>query len=124
MIGYVTLGSNDLAKAASFYDEVLKEINATRIYDTEGFISWGVDPASPMLGILPPHDGNPATVGNGVMIAIKAENRDTVDKLHAKALALGAVNEGDPGVRGGGFYCAYFRDMDGNKLNAFCIESG
>ena len=123
MIGYVTLGTNNMNKAAEFYDEIFKEVGAKRIFDTENFIAWGKSPTSPMLSILPPYDGNPATVGNGVMIAMLASSKEEVERVHAKALALGAKNEGDPGQRAGGFYIGYFRDMDGNKLNFFHVQS-
>ncbi len=66
------------------------------------------------------YDGNSASVGNGVMVALSAESPEPVDKLHARELELGATNEGEPGFRGKGFYGAYFRDLDGNKLNFFC----
>ena len=123
MIGYITLGTNDIKKAAAFYDEIFKEAGASRIYDYEEFIGWGKSPTTPMFSILPPFDGEPATVGNGVMIALLADSRDQVDRIHAKALALGGKNEGDPGPRAGGFYIGYFRDLDGNKLNFFHREN-
>ncbi len=119
MIGYITLGTNDLEKAAKFYDGLLEGMGVTRIYDTENFVAWSVGEGTPMLAITKPFDGNPATVGNGVMIALQAENSQAVDSFHAKALALGGVDEGAPGMREGGFYCAYFRDLDGNKLNFY-----
>jgi len=119
MIGYITLGTHDVKKAASFYDDLLKEMGATRVFDEENFVAWGVGDGSPMFAVTRPFDGNPATVGNGVMIALKVENSKTVDDFHAKALALGATDEGAPGMREAGFYCGYFRDMDGNKLNFF-----
>lgn len=120
MIGYVTLGTNDLKKSAEFYDNLLKELGVTRVFDGERFVAWGGSPGTPMLATMTPFDGNPATVGNGVMIALAAKDTDQVKVLHAKALALGAKDEGAPGMRDGGFYCAYFRDPDGNKLNFFC----
>ena len=107
MIGYITLGTNDLEKSASFYDGLLKETGATRIYDTEKFVAWSVGEGTPMFSITRPFDGNPATVGNGGMIALKAESSEAVDSFYAKALALGASDEGAPGMREGGFYCAY-----------------
>ncbi len=110
MIGYITLGTNDLEKSASFYDELLNETGATRIYDTEKFVAWSVGEGTPMFSITRPFDGNPTTVGNGGMIALKAESSEAVDSFHTKALSLGAVDEGAPGKREGGFYCAYFRD--------------
>ncbi|ESP93985.1 MULTISPECIES: VOC family protein [Pseudoalteromonas] len=121
MIGYVTLGTNDLQKGAKFYDELLAKIGATRFMEFETFISWSIDPEKPKFSIAKPFDGNTATIGNGVMIALAVENPQQVDMLYAKALELGATNEGAPGPRGDHFYGAYFRDLDGNKLNFFCM---
>ncbi len=121
MIGYVTLGSNDIAKSAVFYDQLLGVIGASRFMESEKFVAWSVSPKSPALSITRPYDGNAATVGNGVMVALVVDSTDKVDALHAKALELGGTDEGAPGPRGEGFYAAYFRDLDGNKLNAFCM---
>jgi predicted lactoylglutathione lyase len=80
-----------------------------------------VSPGQPALGVIKPFDGKPASVGNGVMIALVADSNDTVDAVYRKAIALGAKDEGAPGPRGlDGFYAAYFRDLDGHKLNCFC----
>ena len=87
--------------------------------EMETFIAWGTAPDAPMLSIIKPFDKKPATVGNGVMVALAAPSKAVVDKVHAKALALGGKDEGAPGPRGPGFYAGYFRDLDGNKLNAF-----
>jgi predicted lactoylglutathione lyase len=121
MIGYVTLGTNDVAKAAGFYDELLGLIGAKRFMESEKFIAWTVSPTTPALSVTRPYDGNAATVGNGVMVALVVDSTAKVDALHAKALQLGGTDEGAPGPRGDGFYAAYFRDLDGNKLNAFCM---
>lgn len=121
MIGYVTLGTNDLARAAKFYDALLGEIGAKRIMEFEKFIAWGASITTPGLGLIYPHDGNPATVGNGVMVALALDSTDKVDRLYAKAIELGAKDEGAAGPRGDGFYAGYFRDPDGNKLNFFCM---
>ena len=122
MIGYVTLGTNDFARAAEFYDALFAEIGAKRVMDmADSVIAWGTSPSGPMVSIIKPFDGNKATVGNGVMVAIAADSQATVKKLHAKALQLGGKDEGAPGPRGDGFYAGYFRDLDGNKLNAFCV---
>lgn len=121
MIGYVTLGTNKYDEAAAFYDALLGDIGASRVMEADTFIAWGVSPKSPALSIIKPQDGNAATVGNGVMVAIAMDSTDKVDAFHAKALELGGSDEGAPGPRGdGGFYAGYFRDLDGNKLNAFC----
>ena len=123
MIGYVVLGTNDLAQAAAFYDALLGEIGLTRQMDFGGRgYAWGKDMEAVMLCIMTPFDGQPATVGNGTMTAIGVDSREEVERLHAKALELGGADEGAPGLRpegGDGFYAAYFRDMDGHKLDVF-----
>ena len=121
MIGYVTLGTNDLPRAAAFYDALLAEIGAKRFMETDRAIAWTVGPTAPGLGVGRPYDGKPATVGNGVMIALVVDSKAKVDRVHAKALALGGKDEGAVGPRGEGFYAGYFRDLDGNKLNVFCM---
>ena len=121
MIGYVTLGTNDLKRAAAFYDALLGEIGATRFMEDERFIAWAVSPNTPSLGVTRPYDGQPATVGNGVMVALVMDSREKVDRIYHKAIALGARDEGPAGLRGGNFYAGYFRDPDGNKLNCFCM---
>ena len=121
MIGYVTLGSNDMAKAAAFYDALLAVVGATRMMNTERFIAWSAEPTGVALSIAVPFDENAATVGNGVMVALAADSRAQVDAIYAKAIELGAQDEGKPGPRGDGFYAGYFRDLDGHKLNAFFI---
>ena len=120
MIGYVTIGTNDLPRAAAFYDALLGEVGAKRMMENDQFIAWSVRPAAPGLGVTKPFDKKPATVGNGVMVALEAANPAQVDALHRKALQLGGKDDGAPGPRGEGFYAGYFRDLDGNKLNFFC----
>ena len=118
MIGYTTLGTNDLARAGRYYDALLAELGGKRTMDMESFIAWSSGPG-PMVAVIKPFDGKPATVGNGVMVALAARSKEQVDAVHKKALSLGAKDEGAPGPRGDGFYAGYFRDLDGNKLNAF-----
>jgi len=123
MIGYVTLGTNDLDRAAQFYDALLSEIGAARFMEEDSFIAWAASPDAPGIAATRPFDGNPATAGNGTMVALAVDSPDKVDALHRKALELGAKDEGAPGPRGdAGFYAGYFRDLDGNKLNAFCMQ--
>lgn len=124
MIGYVVLGTNDLPRASAFYDALLAEMGVTRMmeFGDRGY-AWGAAMDKPMLCIMTPYDGRPATVGNGVMVGIGVESHELVDRMHKKALALGGADEGAPGLRavgGDGFYAAYFRDLDGNKLDVFC----
>jgi catechol 2,3-dioxygenase-like lactoylglutathione lyase family enzyme len=119
MIGYVTLGTNDLARAAAFYDALLGEIGAKRMMESDRFVAWSVRPDLPGLGVTKPFDEKSATIGNGVMVALVVDSAAKVDALHRKALQLGAKDEGAPGLRFEGFYAGYFRDLDGNKLNFF-----
>ena len=120
MLAYVTLGTNDFARATAFYDELLAELGARRVMEMERFIVWGTSTESPMLALCTPYDGKPATSGNGTMVALAAGTKETAARLHAKALALGGKDEGAPGPRGDGFFGAYFRDLDGNKFVA-CV---
>jgi predicted lactoylglutathione lyase len=121
MVGYVTLGTNDLDRAARFSDALLATVGAKRVMQFDGFIVWGTSLEQACLAVTKPFDKQKATVGNGVMVALRAPSQDVVKALHAKALELGGKDEGAPGPRGDGFYAGYFRDLDGNKLNAFLM---
>ena len=116
MIGYVTLGTNDIQRAAAFYDALFAVIGAGRFMEADNFIAWAVAPDKPSLGVIKPYDGQPATVGNGTMISLIVDSADKVNAMHAKALELGGKCEGEPGPRGNFGEFAYFRDLDGNKL--------
>lgn len=121
MIGYVTVGTNDIPRASAFYDALLGTIGARRFMESETFVAWAVAPDKPSLGVIKPYDGKPASVGNGTMVALTVDSNAKVDAMYRKAIELGARDEGPPGPRGtAGFYAAYFRDLDGNKLNCFC----
>ena len=121
MIGYVTLGTNDMARGAKFYDALATEMDTPRMMDFGTFIAWGKADGPAGVAITKPHDGNAASVGNGVMVALEANSRAQVQRLYDIALANGGTCEGAPGPRGDGFYAGYFRDPDGNKLNAFVM---
>ena len=122
MIGYATLGTADIARWAVFYDAVAKVLGFGRMMDEETFIAWGdFEGPGAGLSITQPFDGNAASVGNGTMVALNAKDPAQVDEVYATAIAQGGTCEGKPGDRGGRFYAAYFRDLDGNKLNAFCM---
>jgi catechol 2,3-dioxygenase-like lactoylglutathione lyase family enzyme len=121
MLGYVTLGTNDLARGAKFYDAIAAELGVSRMMENEQFIAWGAPGAGAGIGLTNPFDGKPATVGNGVMVALAAKDKAQVDRIYNLAMSLGAQDEGAPGERYPGFYVAYFRDLDGNKLNAFVM---
>jgi predicted lactoylglutathione lyase len=124
MIGYVTLGTNDLAKAATFYDQLLGTIGAQRFIENERFIAWSKSPSQAGISVTKPFNGQPATAGNGTMVAIELDSPEAVNAFYQKALELGATDEGKPGYRGEmkGFYAGYFRDLDGNKLNGFHLD--
>ncbi len=126
MIGYANIGTNDLGKATAFYDALFAEVGAKRLMEfPTGAVAYGVAWDKPMLAVGAPYDGKPATIGNGVMIALVMDERAKVDAIHARATALGGADEGAPGVRGEegpqAFYGAYFRDLDGNKFCAFRV---
>jgi catechol 2,3-dioxygenase-like lactoylglutathione lyase family enzyme len=132
MIGYVTLGTDDLDRARAFYDDLLGSLGAKRVMqfpdDAGGFTFYGIKPDRPGIAVTRPYNREPAVAGNGNMVALAIDSRQGVDQLHALALALGAADEGAPGLRGPegekAFYGGYFRDLDGNKLCAFRIGPG
>ena len=128
MIGYATLGTNDIDPALAFYDALLAVIGGGRIMqmpDERKLTLYGTGVGKPMLGVGLPYDGGPATAGNGAMVALAMDDRGQVEALYAKALELGGADEGAPGVRGPeqmGFYGAYWRDPDGNKFCAYKLS--
>lgn len=121
MIGYVTLGTNDLERGAKFYDALAAELGTGRMMEWPGAIAWGTPGGGAGIGLTKPFNGAVATVGNGVMVALEAKDKDQVHRLHEIALANGGRCDGPPGPRSDTFYAAYFRDPDGNKLNAFIM---
>ena len=121
MIGYATIGSNDLDKAKKFYETVLAPLGARPAFASDrmqGYAGAG----GAMLAVCTPYNGEKAVAGNGNMVALAAPSPDVIKQVYDLALANGATDEGGPGERMPGFYGAYFRDLDGNKLNAFCMS--
>lgn len=122
MLSHTTLGTNDLARAESFFDAFLPLVGGSRHIKTDRAVFYSFGDGSSKLAISMPFNGKPATHGNGTMVAFSAHSTEEVDALHAKALALGASNEGEPGPRYNGmYYGAYFRDFDGNKFAIFYL---
>ncbi|PIQ37689.1 MAG: glyoxalase [Lysobacterales bacterium CG17_big_fil_post_rev_8_21_14_2_50_64_11] len=121
MIGYTTIGTNDLPRAAKFYDALLAELGGKRVLEFERGILWGNSANGASLGVLKPFDGQAAEPGNGPMVALAADSREKVDQVYKRALELGATDEGPAGPRGDNFYGGYFRDLDGNKLAVFIM---
>lgn len=120
MIGYITIGTNDLDRAIAFYDALLASIGIQKPCQHRDMAAWGQSRAETALCLARPFDGRNASTGNGVMVALKVDSAKQVDALHAKGIALGGKSEGDPGPRGDdGIYAGDFRDLDGNKLNAY-----
>ena len=124
MIGYVTIGTKDIDRACKFYDALLGVIGARQLMGMDRIKFYGTSPNAPMLAVCIPYDGQPHQVGNGNMVAIPGGSREVVDKLYAKAMELGASDEGAPGERMPIFYGAYVRDLDGNKLCFFDMKLG
>ena len=122
MLGYVTIGARDSEASGKFYDAVLGAVGDERKFADNGWIGWGPKDGGPdsyYCFVCPPHNGEPATFGNGSMLAFKAVSKEDVDAAHAAGLANGGSDEGKPGFRppdGKEFYGAYLRDPTGNKL--------
>jgi catechol 2,3-dioxygenase-like lactoylglutathione lyase family enzyme len=121
MIVNICFGTNDLERGIRFYEALAGELGLARYLETERAVGWRSPALGIGLAITRPFDGNPASVGNGTMASIGGADRDQVDRIHAIALAHGGSDEGAPGLRANGAYCAYFRDPDGNKLNIFSL---
>ena len=121
MIGYVTLGTDDMDRAARFSDDLLTEFGCSRTWETDRFIAWSAGPKAQLLLVIKPYNGESATVGNGSMVSLAATSQAQVNAVHARALALGGKDEGPVGPRGDGFYAGYFRDLDGHKLAVYFI---
>ena len=124
MVGYVTIGTKDIDKACQFYDALLAEVGGKQLMGMDRIKFYGTGPGAAMLAVCIPYDEQPHNRGNGNMVAIPGGSREGVDKLYAKAIELGATDEGEPGERLPVFYGAYVRDLDGNKLCFFEMKAG
>lgn len=122
MLGYVTIGTSDMERAVAFYDALLAEVGGKRLFGMDRIRFYGAGPGGAMLAVCIPYDGKPHDPGNGNMVAIPGGSREGVDRLYARALELGATDEGPPGARLPTFYGAYVRDPDGNKLCFFDMQ--
>ena len=119
MIGYVCIGTSDPARAAKFYDPLLAVLGAKRQWENDRAIGWGTSQDGSMLILIKPLNGQPATVGNGTMVSLSAGSKALVDAVYKQAMTLGGKDEGPAGARSEGFYAAYFRDLEGNKLAVY-----
>jgi len=117
MKGYITVGTNNLARSAAFYEALFEELGFTRRREVADRAVYFGTEDDIQLVVITPADGQPATAGNGTMVALNVDTQEQVQRLHARAMDLGAIDEGAPGPRGSDtFYGAYFRDPDGNKI--------
>ena len=125
MLGYCTLGTNDLKASAEFYEPIAKILGQTRIMESERNVMWGSGERGAMFGVITPYDGEAANPGNGTMFGLLAENEEQVHQVYDHALANGGSCEGPPGPRGDSdmFYGAYFRDPQGNKLVVYRFKA-
>ncbi len=124
MIGYVTIGTSDMDRALKFYDGLLAEVGAKQLFGQDRIKFYGTGPGAPMLAVCIPYDQKAQNPGNGNMVAIPGGSREGVDKLYARAIELGATDEGPPGERLPVFYGASVRDLDGNKICFFDMKMG
>ena len=122
MIGYITIGTKDMEKAKAFWSGVLEPLGASVMMDMGRLAMIGTGLDAPMLAVCLPHNEEDASPGNGNMVALSAVSREKVDELHARAMNLGASDEGAPGERTPAFCGGYFRDPDGNKAVFFHIS--
>lgn len=121
MIGYMTVGTNDLEKAGKFYDALFETIGAKRFMEDEHIILWGTKPDAAFFSVITPNNKKTATVGNGTMVAFKVDNLETIKRMHAKVLELGGTDEGQPGPRGETYSFGYARDLEGNKMAFYSV---
>jgi len=119
MVGYATMGTNDLDRSVEFYETLLGPHGCKQIFNTGRLVMFGKEMGDGMFAICQPFNQEPATPGNGTMVAFSMSSKESVDQIYAKALELGAADEGAAGDRAPGFYAGYFRDLDGNKFCAF-----
>ena len=118
-LSHVSIGTNDLARAAAFYDAVLAPLSCQRMLEEPGMIAYGK--TYPEFWLHQPIDGKPATVGNGCHVSFFAVSKQAVDAFHAAGLRAGATDDGAPGPRphyGEPYYGAFLRDLDGHKIEA------
>ena len=119
MLGYCTVGTNDLQAAAAFYEPIAHILGHSRMMESDRVVMWGTPGHGAMFCVIKPYDGKDATQGNGAMFGFAAGTREQVDQIYHHALANGGSDEGPPGARSEQFYGAYFRDPEGNKLLAY-----
>ena len=119
MLGYATIGSKNLDRAVSFYDELLAEVGGKQLMALDRIKFYGTEAGGAMLAVCTPADEGEQSCGNGQMVAIPGGSPEGAEALYNKAIELGATDAGEPGQRLPFFYGSYVRDLDGNKLCFF-----
>jgi catechol 2,3-dioxygenase-like lactoylglutathione lyase family enzyme len=120
-ISHVSVGTNDFPSAKRFYDAVLATLGLRCVMGFDEGAGYGSE--FPEFWVQLPHDGAAANPGNGTHVCFSARSEDQVKAFHRKALELGAEDDGKPGLRkeySDGYYAAFVRDLDGNKIEAMC----
>ncbi|MCX7363900.1 MAG: VOC family protein [Alphaproteobacteria bacterium] len=123
MFSHVTIGTNDMAKARSFYDGMVAPLGLSPLIVVDGGTGYGRKDGRAQLWIVQPLDKQGATAGNGITVGLEAPDRASVDSAYAAAMAGGGTDEGKPGIRAHyhpNYYGAYVRDPDGNKVCLVC----
>ena len=132
MFAFITIGTNDLSKSGTFYDKLLKPLSIIRVetedryigyckIDNVNFVNEGRSELIEFY-LMSPYNQKTATNGNGTMIVFNVKNKELVNDFYNIALNNGGISEGSPGPRHGEHYYAYIRDLDGNKICAFCSD--
>lgn len=119
ILSHVSVGTEDLARAAAFYDAVLATLGVVWVMEHDGAIAYGK--AYPEFWVQKPFDAAPAGAANGVHFAFNASSRDAVNAFFETAMANGAASDGAPGLRphyGAPYYGCFVRDPDGHKIEA------
>jgi len=123
MIGYITIGAANGKASGKFYDAVLGEIGQERKFADGGWIGYGPKGEDKHnVYVCEPFNKEPATGGNGSMIAFVAPSKDAVEKAYEGGIGAGGTDEGAPGFRPADakdFFGAYLRDPTGNKICVF-----
>ncbi|UDL06502.1 VOC family protein [Marinobacter sp. CA1] len=125
MFSHITVGTGNLREATEFYNAVLCHLGfQQRIVEPDGgpLAACWVNGEAPLprFYVYEPFNGESASAGNGAMVAFSAPSVEAVDQAFKAAIELGGADEGQPGERehyGKGYYGAYLRDLDGNKIH-------
>lgn len=127
MLAYVMVGTNNVKKAAKFYDAALAPLGLVRTGGGDKYLGYGPKktPKKSAFFVTKPYNKKKASFGNGTMISLAASSKKAVDGFYAAAIANGGKDDGKPGPRPADNtnYVAYARDPDGNKICAYCAKA-